>query len=91
MPYNFLLSALQIYLFCCPTKAAEEVNLSMVWCILVVGFAYKLLMSLTSLYFEGEEAQGERSLVIVMGAAYLFFAMMVLIGTYNFQHNINWG
>ena len=55
----------------------------MVWCILVVGFAYKLLMSLTSLYFEGEEAQGERSLVIVMAAVYLFFAMMILIGSYK--------
>ena len=52
----------------------------MVWCILVVGFAYKLLMSLTGLYFEGVEAQGERSLVIVMAAAYLFIAMMILIG-----------
>ena len=61
-------------------KATQEVNLSMVWCILVVGFAYKLLMSLTGLYFEGEEAQGERSLVIVMAAAYLFLSMMVLIG-----------
>lgn len=75
---------LQIYIYCCPSKAAGEVNLSMVWCILVAGFAYKLLMSLTGLYFEGEEAQGERSLVIVMAAAYLFFAMMILIGTYMF-------
>ena len=67
-------------MYYCPLKAAQEVNLSMVWCILVVGFAYKLLMSLTGLYFEGVEAQGERSLVIVMGAAYLFLAMMILIG-----------
>mgnify|MGYP001256482212 CR=1 FL=1 len=52
----------------------------MVWCTLVVGFAYKLLVSLTGLYFEGVEAQGERSLVIVMAAAYLFLAMMILIG-----------
>ena len=37
-------------------------------------------MSLTGLYFEGVEAQGERSLVIVMAAAYLFIAMMILIG-----------
>ena len=64
-------------------KAAQEVNLSMVWCILVVGFAYKLLMSLTGLYFEGVEAQGERSLVIVMAAAYLFIAMMILIGNFS--------
>ena len=75
---------LQIYTFWSPLKAAQEVNLSMVWCILVVGFAYKLLMALTGLYFEGQEAQGERSLVIVMAAAYLFFAMMILIG--NLQY-----
>merc|ERR550539_1264616 len=35
-------------------------------------------MSLTGLYFEGEEA-GERSLVICMGFAYLFLAMLILI------------
>ena len=61
----------------------------MVWCILVVGFAYKLLISLTSLYFDGEEAQGERSLVIVMAAAYLFFAMLILIGKFEFFSIIN--
>ena len=74
-------------MYYCPLKAAQEVNLSMVWCILVVGFAYKLLMSLTGLYFEGIEAQGERSLVIVMAAAYLFFAMMILIGKTCFLKN----
>merc|ERR1719367_2448558 len=35
-------------------------------------------MTLTGLYFEGEEA-GERSLVICMGFGYLFLAMMILI------------
>ena len=33
----------------------------MVWCALAVGFAYKILISLNSLYFGGEET-GERSL-----------------------------
>jgi hypothetical protein len=69
-----------MYIACYPIQATQEVNLSMVWCILVAGFAYKILMSLTGLYFEGEEAQGERSLVIVMAAAYLFLSMMVLVG-----------
>ena len=77
-----------MYIAYYPLKAAQEVNLSMVWCILVVGFAYKLLMSLTGLYFEGEEAQGERSLVIVMAAAYLFLSMMVLIGNFILVINI---
>lgn len=73
---NFFSS--QIYISYFPTKAAQEVNLSMVWCALAVGFSYKILMSLTGLYFEGEEA-GERSLVICMGFAYLFLAMLILI------------
>ena len=68
----------EAYISYFPNKASQEVNLSMVWCGLAVGFAYKILMSLTGLYFEGEEA-GERSLVICMGFAYLFLAMLVLI------------
>ena len=73
----------------------------MVWCLLAIGFAYKILASLTGLYFEGDDGTetnfmqlvlvlnfflslcplsgGERSLVIVMGFAYLFVSMMVLI------------
>ena len=83
-----------------PKKADSEVNLSMVWCLLAIGFAYKILVSLTGLYFEGDDGKetnyiqlvldltflslcplsgGERSLVIVMGFAYLFVSMMVLI------------
>ena len=53
------LVCLQVYTAYFPDKAAQEVNLSMVWCALAVGFSYKILMSLTGLYFEGEEA-GER-------------------------------
>jgi hypothetical protein len=69
----------QLYVTLFPTKAAAEVNLSMLWCLLAVGFAYKILVSLTGLYFAGEESEGERSLVIVMGFAYLLFAMMILV------------
>ena len=68
----------EVYISYFPSKSAQEVNLSMVWCALAIGFSYKLLMSLTGLYFEGEET-GERSLVICMGFAYLFLAMLVLI------------
>uniref|UniRef100_A0A023GGB2 Putative conserved plasma membrane protein n=1 Tax=Amblyomma triste TaxID=251400 RepID=A0A023GGB2_AMBTT len=45
----------------------EEVNLSLVWCLLVLGFATKVLFSLTALYFRGEEPAGERSLCLVSG------------------------
>jgi len=69
----------EVYISLLPEKAAAEVNLSLVWIVLVLIFTYKLLLSLNGLYFEGEEAGGERSLVLVMGGAYLLFAMMVLV------------
>ena len=68
----------EIYVFYFPAKAATELNLSMLWCILAAGFAYKILGSLCSLFFQVDDS-GERSLVIVMGFAYLFIAMLVLI------------
>lgn len=74
----FVYAMTEVYIFYFPVKASEEVNLSMVWCALAVGFAYKILMGLTGLYFEGEEG-GERSLVICMGFAYLLAAMLVLV------------
>lgn len=57
----------------------NEVNLSMVWCLLVVFFSFKLLASLTVLYFQNEESMGERSMCIVACLVYLLIAMMVLI------------
>lgn len=69
----------EVYISLMPDKAGQEVNLSLVWVFLVLGFTYKILVSLNGLYFEGEEAGGERSLVLVMGGAYLLFAMMVLL------------
>ncbi|KAL0271087.1 UNVERIFIED_CONTAM: hypothetical protein PYX00_008297 [Menopon gallinae] len=69
----FLTESCQIFF-----KIKDEVNLSMLWCILVVGFASKILISLTRQYFKCEES-GERSTVIVTGFAYMLLAMMVLI------------
>ncbi|KAL1505843.1 hypothetical protein ABEB36_005306 [Hypothenemus hampei] len=57
----------------------DEVNLSIIWCFLVVLFAIKLLLSLTVQYFKGEESVGERSTCIVMAFIYLLVAMVVLI------------
>jgi len=72
----------EVYILFFPTRSAQEVDLSMVWCALAVGFAYKILISLNSLYFGGEET-GERSLVICMGFAYLLLSMLVLIVNEN--------
>ncbi|XP_063906721.1 transmembrane protein 161B [Zophobas morio] len=57
----------------------DEVNLSMMWCALVLLFSVKLLLSLTVQYFKGEESVGERSTCIVMGFIYLLIAMVILI------------
>ncbi|EEB13811.1 conserved hypothetical protein [Pediculus humanus corporis] len=59
-------------------QAQDEVNLSMLWCFLVVGFAMKVLLSLTGQYFQSEDS-GERSTVIVTGFVYFVLAMIILI------------
>lgn len=57
----------------------DEINLSMLWCGLVLMFAFKILLSLTIQYFKGEESVGERSTCIVMAFVYLLVAMIILI------------
>ncbi|XP_030565939.1 transmembrane protein 161B [Drosophila novamexicana] len=71
----YIISELFHYFY--PLK--QEINLSMVWCLLVIFFAIKLLSSLTVLYFQSEESIGERSMVIVACLVYLLIAMIVLI------------
>ncbi|GFY67704.1 transmembrane protein 161B [Trichonephila inaurata madagascariensis] len=72
----------EVYYYLIPAK--DEVNLSILWCILVVGFAAKILLSLTALYFRGEEAVGERSLCLTAGFLFFFLAMIVLIADEDF-------
>lgn len=71
----------EFYYFFLPPK--EEVNLSILWCILVVGFTMKILLTLTALYFKGDEAIGERSLCISAGGFFFLLAMIVLIADEN--------
>jgi len=69
----------EIYLTILPDRAAlDSGNLSLIWCSLVLMFAYRTLLSLTGLYFEGDDG-GERSLVLLIGGGYLLFSMMILI------------
>lgn len=67
----------EVYHFFIPIK--DEVNLSMLWCLLVVFFAFKLLASLTVQYFKSDESIGERSTCIVTGLVYLLIAMIIVI------------
>ena len=69
--------ATEIYNCLYPIK--DEINLSMLWCSLVLAFAFKVLLSLWIQYFKGEESIGERSTCIVTGFAYLLVAMAILI------------
>ncbi|XP_037279267.2 transmembrane protein 161-like emei [Rhipicephalus microplus] len=62
----------------------DEINLSLVWCLLVLGFAVKVLFSLTALYFHGEEPVGERSLCLVSGFTFFVLAMVALIADEDF-------
>lgn len=61
----------------------DEVNLSLIWCLLAIGFAVKMLFSLMKLYFEGHESVGERSLCLTAGGLFFLLAMVVLIADEN--------
>ena len=55
-----------------------EFNLSMMWALLVLGFALKVLYGLTAIYFRTEE-EGERIMCIVFGFFFLVLSMGILI------------
>ena len=64
----------------------KELNLSLIWCLLVLGFCFKLLMQLTRLYFVriqssslNDNSGGERSLALTAGGFFFLIAMLVLI------------
>jgi len=57
----------------------DEVNLSMLWALVVVGFALKNLWLLTRMYFTGSENAGERSMCILCGVTYWLISMAVLL------------
>lgn len=71
----YLMTELYYYLF----QGKDEVNLSLLWCLLVIAFSLKILFSLTVLYFRGEEPIGERSMCLTSGFFFFLVAMIVLI------------
>ncbi|OQR79099.1 transmembrane protein-like [Tropilaelaps mercedesae] len=66
-----------VYLFLRPNL--DEVNMSVLWCLLVVIFVVRTLLSLAKIYFRSEETSAERSMCLVCGLTYLLIAMLVLI------------
>lgn len=57
---------------------AQEFNLSLVWCFMVVFFAITELASLTAAYWHGEDS-GERSMCVSFGLFFLILAMGILV------------
>uniref|UniRef100_A0A8C9MQH9 Transmembrane protein 161B n=1 Tax=Serinus canaria TaxID=9135 RepID=A0A8C9MQH9_SERCA len=68
-------------------KPSQEMNISVVWCLLVLAFAVKMLFSLTTHYFIVKD-RGERSDCITFGFSFLVKAMAILIVT---ESNLEFG
>ncbi|XP_019387877.1 PREDICTED: transmembrane protein 161B isoform X3 [Crocodylus porosus] len=64
-------------------KPSQEMNISIVWCLLVLAFAIKVLFSLTTHYFKVEDG-GERSVCVTFGFFFFVKAMAILIVTENY-------
>ena len=58
--------------------AAMEYNLSVMWVLVVMGYAYKLLFSLTHVYVQ-EELAHQRSLCVVFTSFLFVLALVVLL------------
>ncbi|XP_062613501.1 transmembrane protein 161B-like, partial [Saccostrea cucullata] len=56
----------------------SEFNISMLWCLLVIGFALRILLAQTAMYFKMENG-GERILCVTFGFFFLVAAMGVLV------------
>lgn len=56
----------------------SEFNISMLWCMLAIGFALRVLMAQTAMYFRLENG-GEKILCVTFGFFFLVAAMGVLV------------
>uniref|UniRef100_A0A672P1X4 Transmembrane protein 161B n=1 Tax=Sinocyclocheilus grahami TaxID=75366 RepID=A0A672P1X4_SINGR len=84
---DFTVAATVVYLitelYFCVAEPNEEMNISVVWSLLVLAFVTKILFSLTAHYFRLEEG-GERSLCITFAFFFFVKAMAILIVTENY-------
>ncbi|XP_026994321.2 transmembrane protein 161B isoform X1 [Tachysurus fulvidraco] len=84
---DFTVAATAVYLitelYFCVAEPNGEMNISVVWSLLVLAFVIKILFSLTAHYFKLEEG-GERSLCITFGFFFFVKAMAILIVTENY-------
>uniref|UniRef100_UPI00358E7F57 transmembrane protein 161B isoform X2 n=1 Tax=Myxine glutinosa TaxID=7769 RepID=UPI00358E7F57 len=56
----------------------NEINLSLIWCLLAAAFSIKALFALTKHYFQGEDG-GERAVCITFAAFFFVKAMATLV------------
>ncbi|XP_072521000.1 transmembrane protein 161B [Salminus brasiliensis] len=84
---DFTVAATAVYLitelYFCMAEPSGEMNISVVWSLLVLAFVIKILFSLTAHYFKLEEG-GERSLCITFAFFFFVKAMAILIVTENY-------
>lgn len=84
---DFTVAATAVYLitelYYSIAQPSGEMNISVVWCLLVLTFVIKILFSLTAHYFKLEEG-GERSLCITFAFFFFVKAMIILIVTENY-------
>ncbi|XP_024909055.1 transmembrane protein 161B isoform X2 [Cynoglossus semilaevis] len=84
---DFTVAATVVYLitelYYSVAQPSGEMNISVVWCLLVLAFVIKTLFSLTAHYFKLEEG-GERSLCITFAFFFFVKAMAILIITENY-------
>lgn len=58
----------------------DEVNLSMLWCLMVVGFTVRLLSRLTAVFFRSTDGNsGELEICCVSGLTYFVVSMVILV------------
>lgn len=67
-----------LYLNLWPEAVASECNLSVIWLVVVIGYTFKVLFSLTRIYLS-EELAHQRSLVIVFTTLLFVCALGVLL------------
>lgn len=79
---DFGLSATVVYilteLYYTVSQHHIEFNASVMWCLLVIAFCFKILVSQMALYFRTEDG-GERILCITFGFFFMVFSMGVLV------------
>lgn len=66
------------FVYGCILGTNPKVNLSILWCLLSIGFTCKSLWNITKIYFSMSDT-ADLMIVIMSGFSFLVFAMMILI------------